>query len=1045
MNNIIRFFIDRPIVVNLLMVFILLMGGINMYRTQNQGYPAVDFGVVNITTIYPGAAPEDVEIRVTTKIEDELKTVSGIDSMQSGSMENISVISVLLEEDADYEKVVDDIQKAVNQVDDFPEEVESPPQVVEVNNDRIPIIEIAITGEADYETKRQYALALEKRFQANDEIGKVEKLGYLDKEVHIEVNQTSLDRQYVSLMSVVDAIALHNIRLSGGDVASFPEKKVVLMSEFDDPMDVKKVIVRSGFEGNRVVLTDVASVVDGYEKPEKIYRFDGKDTINVIVYKKETADILVATKESKEILDTFRKTLPDTVQAEVIVDYSISVDSLLNLVKSNAKIGLVFVLITLIFFLNFKVAFWTALGIPVSIMFAFIFIYYQGVTINFISLMGILIVLGLLVDDAIVIAENIYSYKEKGLEPKEAAYKGTTEVLWPVITTVVTTIVAFAPFLAMSGIMGKFMWQMPIVVTFVLLGSLVESLILLPSHIAHAKVSKKAKTKNWFDKVLDKYENFVESTMRYRWVTLLSFVVMFALSIYLLLHGMKFILFGSDEGDFGYIKFETEIGTPIDVTSERAKAFETILKTIPKSEVFSFVTTVGEKNPVIDEMGGNVTLGSLGNIVIHIAPEAERTRTAKAIMETIKEKVKDVPGFTKVEVARVQDGPPVGRAVTVTLISNFDDSRNAVAKKLKDFLAAKKGVFKIEDTEGTGKKTIKVEVNQDLASRLGLNSTVIAQTIRAAFDGIVATDIRKGGEEIDFRVKLNDTYRSRVDSIKRLKISNGDGRLIPLGQLISIKEIDDVQMINHYDGDRSITVYADVDTDVMTAMEINKEIKALLDPLLLEYPDLRVEFGGEEKNTQESMISLMVALVLALIGIYSVLVILFNSFSQPFIVMFAIPFAFSGVVYVFFLHKMVFGFMAIIGLIGLTGIVVNDALVMISMLNKARDEGAVDFKSLASAARRRFRPILLTTLTTAAGLFPTAYGWGGDNAFLVPMIMSVAWGLVFATVITLVLVPALYIMHMNALRMWESICASVQSRVSQIISNLMSILTRSKA
>jgi multidrug efflux pump subunit AcrB len=1012
------------------MVFIIMLGAINMIRTQNQGYPAVDFGVVNITTVYPGAAPEDVEVRVTTKIEDELKTVSGIDSMQSGSMENISVISVILEEDADYEEVVDDIQKAVNQVDDFPEEVESPPQVVEVNNDRIPIKEIAIIGSADYETKRKYALNLEKRLQANDEVGKVEKLGYLDREVQIEVNQTALDRKYVSLMSVVNAIQLHNIRLSGGDVASNPEKKVVLMSEFEDPLDVKNVIVRSGFDGNRVVLTDVAKVVDGYEKPEKIYRYNGHDTINVIIYKKENSDILVATDEVESILEEFRETLPDNVRAEVIVDYSVSVESLLTLVKNNAKIGLVFVLIALMLFLNFRVAFWTAVGIPVSIFFAFIFMFYLDVTINFISLMGILIVLGLLVDDAIVIAENIYSYKEKGLNPKDAAYKGTIEVLWPVITTVVTTVVAFAPFLAMTGVMGKFMWQMPIVVTFVLLGSLVESLILLPSHIAHSKVSKKEKKKNWFDKIGDIYEKFTERTMRYRWVTLGAFIAMFIFAIVLLNSGMKFVLFGSDEGDFGYIKFEAEVGTPIEETSEKVKQFEAILKTVPETEVISFVTTVGEKNPVIDEMGGNVTQGSLGNIILHIAPEAVRTDTAKNIMESIKEKVKDVQGFTKFEVARVQDGPPVGRAVTVTLISNDDDSRNKVANKLKDFLAKQDGVFKIEDTEGTGKKTIKVEVNQDLASRLGINSTLIAQTIRAAFDGFVATDIRKGGEEIDFRVKLNDRYRGRIDSIKRLKVSNPDGRLIPLGQLIKIKEIDDVLMINHYDGDRSITVYADVDTEVITSVEINRKIQELLDPLLLEYPDLRVEVGGEEKNTQESMVSLVVALGLALIGIYSVLVILFNSFSQPFIVMAAIPFAFSGVVYTFFIHGINFGFMAIIGLIGLTGIVVNDALVMISMLNRTRDEGGVDLESLAKAAKRRFRPIMLTTITTAAGLFPTAYGWGGDNAFLVPMIMSVAWGLVFATIITLVLVPALYVMHMNAKATIKGVIGKVTERFS---------------
>jgi multidrug efflux pump subunit AcrB len=1024
MNNIIRWFIERPKVVNLLMLFIFLFGSINLLKTQNQGYPPVDFGVVNITTVYPGASPEDVEVRVTTKIEEQLKSVTGINYSISASMENISSIGIILEEDAEYDATVDDIQKAVNRVTDLPSEVTTLPAVVEVNNDRVPIIEFAITGSADYTKKRTYARSLEDSIRTIDSVGNIEKLGYLEREMQINVDQSKLDKHYLSLMAIADVIRGQNLRLSGGNVQTNPEKKVLVNSEILTKKSLEKVIVRSGFEGNRVMLTDVARIIDGYKKSDTIYRVDGDESINLIIYKKESADILLASKEVREVVERFKETLPNNIQIKQIVDYSRNTQSLLDLVKNNAKLGLILVLFTLFIFLNFKVAFWTALGIPTSILFAFSFAIYFGITINFISLMGILIVLGLLVDDAIVVAENIYSYKEKGLSPKDAAIKGTSEVLWPVITTVATTIVAFSPFLAMSGIMGKFMYQMPIIVTLVLIGSLVESIFILPAHIAHSKVKKKSSTKTWFDKLGGVYERFVIKSMRYRWVTLFVFILMFAFSIVLLKSDqMKFVLFGSDEGDFGFIKFETVTGSSLEDTAKLSKAFEDILVTYPDDEVISFVTTIGEKTPAIDDRSGNVVQGSYGNIIVHIMDEGRRARSTKSIMDSISEQVMKVPGFKTIEVGRIQDGPPVGKAVTLTVISNDNRLRNTFVRDIKSFLSQEEGVSKIEDNEGVGKKTVTIKVNQDLASRLGVNSALIASTVRTAFDGLLISSVRQNAEEINFRLQLNKNYQSNIDTISQLKIKNYNGKLVPLGQLVSIEEEDDVLMINHYDGDRSVTIYADVDREIQTSLEINQKLKDAFLLLSEKTPDLRLEFGGEEKNTQESMKSLGIALILALFGIYSILVILYDSFSQPFIVMISIPFAFSGVVYTFYLHRIDFGFMAIIGLIGLTGIIVNDALVMISMLNQKRDEGDTSIEGLAQAARRRLRPILLTTFTTAAGLFPTAYGFGGDNAFLVPMVMSVAWGLVFATIITLILVPSLYVKHhewrLGAIRLKE--------------------------
>ncbi len=1011
MTNMIAFFIRRPKVVNLIMLFLFMIGLLSMFKVQNQGYPSVDFGVVNISTIYPGASAEDVEVKVTAKIEDELKSIAGVESMQSASMENWSQISLILEENADYDKAVNDIQKAVDKVRDFPREV-VPPIVTEINNERIPVFEIAIIGDASYALKRKYALALDKKLLADKKVGSVSKYGYLKREVQIKADPLKLNKAYLSLSSLSDAIRLQNIRLSAGDTTSkYNQKKIVLDSEIKDVSDVKNIIVRSGFDGNRVRISDVAEVVDGFEKADKLFSFQGQESINVIAFKKENADILETVESIHVILEEFRTTLPKGVQAEIIIDYSKSVKDLLSLVKNNAVIGLFFVLLVLFIFLNFRAAFWTAIGIPLSIFFAFALFPYFDISINFITLMALIIVLGLLVDDAIVVAENIYSYREKGLEPIDAAIAGTKEVMWPVITTVLTTIIAFSPLLAMTGVMGKFMWQMPVVVSLVLAGSLAECLFLLPSHMAHTKIDKRKENKtNLMDKFGDVYERFVNKAMRYRWLTFAIFLVMFLSSIFMLTN-MKFILFGSDEGEFAFIKFETKVGTSLEETQRRAHVFEDVLSTYSKNEVGAYVTTIGQKIPKIEEQGSNIDHGAVGNVVIHIAPVKYRDRSAQEIIDDIKANVVGFPGFERIEADMIQEGPPVGRAVTLTVISNNDKERGVFVQQVKDFLHAQKGVSKIEDNEGEGKQSLKVKINHDLASRLGLNATDIAQVLRTAFDGQIVSTLRRGGEELDFRVQLQDGSRLSEKSIRQLKLSNKETRLIPISQLIELEKVDDLLMVNHYDGDRSVSIYADVDTEVQTSMEINKSIKETFVPMAKALPDLRIEFGGEEKNTEESMNSLAIAMVLALLGIYSILVVLFNSFSQPLLVMIAIPFTFSGIIYTFVLHGMPFGFMAILGMIGLTGIVVNDALVMISMLNSCRDTIGDSIDDLAFAARRRLRPILITTLTTAAGLFPTAYGWGGENAFIIPMILSIAWGLVFATIITLILVPSLYVMQ----------------------------------
>lgn len=1012
MSKLIEFFVHRPKVVNLTVIFLLLAGFLSMLRTQNAGYPSVDFGVVNITTIYPGASPADVEQKVTAKIEDQLKGISGIKTINSASLENLSQVSILMEDRADYDQVISDIQKAVDQIDDFPAGVQNRPIVEEVDNDRIPVIEVAIVGEADYSQKWRYAQALEKKLQANTLIGTIDKIGYRKQEIRIEADQEKLRNRYVSLGHIINAIQHHNVRLPSGDLeAPGAEKKLVVDSEFNAADEVSDVVIRSGFEGNQVRISDVAVVKDGFAQPDKIIRFNGAESINLLIQKKAHSDIIATAKAINAILEDFRATLPANIRAEKIVDYSYEATSLLDMVKSNAVMGLTLVLITLFLFLNMRVAFWTAMGIPLSILSAFIFFPLFGITINFISLIGILIVLGMLVDDAIVVAENIYSYREKGYPPKEAAILGAKEVMWPVVATVSTTVVAFSPLIFMTGVMGKFMYAMPIVISLMLILSLLESLFILPSHMAHAKFKRSKAKFSLFHKIENGYKRSVKFALRFKTLTLLTFILMFVFSIVLLVTRMDFILFDSSDGLYGTVEFETERGTSLEETARRAQAIEKILLDLPKEEVSTFVTTVGERKPLITAIGVQVNHGGVGNILLHFTPMGSRERTAKDIMADVKERIKDVQGFIRLESEVVQDGPPVGKPITVTVISNDDAARKKLVTDMEAFLKEQPGVSNLQNNEGQGKEQLRVQLNYNLLARLGLTPLDVATTIRTAFDGTVATTIRRLGEEVDFRVTLADQHKTSLDIFKTLTVQNNAGKLIPVGQVANITRLEDPLMINHYDGDRAVTIYGDIDTVQNTSLKVNAALKEKFQPVIDSYPDMRLEFGGEEKDTQEAMQSLFIAMILALIGIYFILVILFNSFTQPFLVMSCIPFTFTGVVFAFYLHNLVFGFVALLGLIGLMGVVVNNSLIMISFMNTVRDEKGVTIDSLADASTERLRPVLLTTLTTVAGLFPTAYGFGGDNAFLVPMIMAIAWGLVFASLITLYLVPGLYLMQ----------------------------------
>ncbi|MFH1361527.1 MAG: efflux RND transporter permease subunit, partial [bacterium] len=1004
-----------------------VMGAMSFLNLKRNSIPKVDFKMMFVTAIYPGAAPEDVEINVTIPLEEELQKVTGLKDLQSYSAENVSTIFVEIDPDVSkIEEVKKDVNKAVDRVANLPKEIKDKPFVTELKSQIFPVFEVAISGNGHLTELelRKYAKTLEKKIQQLPGVAGTKKVGYRKREIHIEVDPAKADNQYISLSEVMSSIMARNIRLSGGTIQSLAtKKKVITLSQFDDPMEVKNVIVRSAFSGQRILVSDIAKVEDGFEDETRIVKANGQPCINIVVDKKENADAVRVAEAVKKLLIQHNKELPDGVKAQIVKDYSVYVKSLLNVVVSNALVGFALVVLCLMIFLDRRVAFWTALGIPFSLLVAFYFMPVYDIAVTTQSLLALIIVLGMLVDDAIVVAEHIFSYREKGMGAIEASIKGISEIFWPVCATVMTTIAAFLPVLLMGGIWGEFIRAIPIVITVTLLASLFEAAFILPAHLAHTPLKAKAKPK-----ILVLLEKFyrrnllrvLERKNLFIWI----FIGVFIFAVGVLWPILGFELMPSHDADLLMVKITTPKGTPLRETERRVNDIEKIVKeTVPKEALASYVTTIGERGTDMWDTVSGLTQDHWARVTINLTPAQNRKITAMEIKDKLAQKIEPLKNgageFTDLAVTTQAGGPPIGKPVDVTFIGNNDEIRTRLGDEFVKFISTNKAVFDIVRDDEKGLQELNIKLNYQLMSELGITAVDVASTIRAAIAGNVVTSIRKEGEEIDFRVMLGPLFRNDPTYIKNLDLPNRMGKLIPLGSFIIFEEKASALGIPHEDGDRSLQITAELDQTKVNARDYTQVLRQKFEPMVAKYPDFRVKFGGTEQFTNEALSGFFRAMIIALLVIYLILVVLFNSFSEPLIVMLAIPFGLVGVIFAFLIHGETMSFLALIGILGLAGVVVNNSLVMLKFLNDKEEDickknEVLTLEHVADAATQRFRPITLTTVTTVAGLLPSLYGlFGGRVDFLFPLLLSLSWGLVFSTFITLFLIPCFYLVERN--------------------------------
>ena len=1032
------------IVFSLAFIAIGILSVVGMQRDQ---FPAVDFEVLSVTTAYPGASPEDVEKKVTNIIEDELLGVSGIKEITSSSREGLSSIIVTLEADLkDVTTVKNDVRNAVNRVKSFPEEVTDLPIVVDFNVSDFPVITVNIDSTSgDFDQAREITDELQVSLSRIKGVAIVDNPSYLESEIQIKVNPAKLDKYNMSINEVIAAISSRNARFTvGGNNQESLEKNIVILSEFESIEDIKNVVIKSSFDGPVIRLDDIADVFRGQEEEMSITRVNGTKGFVLQVRKQAQADIIRTVKRVREKVSEFQNTIPDDINIFYTDDSSEAVENRLDIIIKNGYIGLALVLVVLGVFLSIKTAFWVAVSIPVTLLGTVFGLGLTGNTINLISLSGFILVLGIVVDDSIVIAESIHHYKSKEGSLYKNVVTGLKRVILPVITTIISTMLVMSSFFLMGGVLGKFIYVLPVVVIFALGISFLEITFALPAHLATPNKSGKQKT--WFIPVENFYNKSMHRFLRWRYLIVPVFIALLVYSAMFAMKNIPFNLFPSRGATVMFANIEAPNGSSASYTENIVIDVENLIVSEIGEDLKSYTSKIG------------AYFTNKADIEIALTPTSDRERTAEDMQEKLKELVKSVKGAEEIKISLLRPGPPQGADIEVTLVSDNDSQRALAADRLEEILRTIKGVDNINRNDEIGKPRIETVLDFDEMARLGVDYASVYRHLRTAFSGSYVTDATIAGKDEDIRIYIGENDYTE-NFIKNTSVKNRQGNSIPMSQFSTLREIAGEPDYNHLDGDRSIKVTASIadgrprgrpsstqkdQTQNQNSDEIQsidqkpeeapkargggrppsktiilaqalKELNAAVD-----YPQVSIITAGGAQESIDSLQDFLRAFVVAICGIYLLLAILFNSYSQPMLVLAAVPFSLIGVVWAFYFHGEPLSFFALTGSLALMGVIVNDSLVMVSHLNyiKAKSAELEDkIVWIARGSKDRLRAVVLTTLTTMAGVLPLAYGIGGTDVFLQPMVLALGYGLIFGTVLTLILLPCMYMMNYDFINM----------------------------
>ncbi len=1004
----VRYFVRNSVFVNLLMMVILVAGILIYLSITREIFPEFSLDSIAIRTEYPGASPVEMEKLITIKIEDEITDIDEVDNIYSESQEGLSLITVELSEYADLNRVLNDISSAIDNIEDLPEDADDP--VVREIKNALPIITVSLFGDLPELTMKEIAEEVRDNLREISGVASVYLSGARDREIWVEVDPRRLEQYQLGLQDIKKALEARNLNLPGGTIKTDRGEFLLrTVGEILEARELEAVILRSDPQGNVLTLSQVARVRDHFEEPVTLGRFNGRPAMNLAVSKEKRGDAIAISRNVRQFVAQYEKGLPPGVHLGVFNDFSVYIKNRLNTLKRNGLVGFAMVLIILCIFFNFRVAGMTALGIPVSFAGALLLMQAFGISLNMISMFSLILVLGIVVDDAIVVSENTYRYMEQGIPAQEAAVLGTQQVLAPVVATVVTTIAAFLPMLLVTGTMGKFMSVIPKVVTFALLASLMEALVILPSHMAEWSPKRHPKggthrSERWFDALRVHYTRFLVFSLRWKYVSLGASLGVTAIMVTFALTRIPFTLFHEFESTQFFINVETPVTSKIEDTRDVIVRIEKILmETLPPTELKSVASNVGliflDINRVVRGSNG-------GQIIVELTEANKRNRSSQEIINELRKRTEGIPGASKIQYFKPQAGPG-GAAIEIRVVGDDFPVLQEIAEKVKGVLATYPAAKDIRDDFLPGKKELRIVARPE-AKSLGLDVASIARQVRSSFFGAESSKILRSDEDIPIVVKYPEGFRNRPSSVEDLVLTTPGGEKVYFSEVAELTEAPGNTKIIRSDQKRSITVLADVDEKEGNTLEITNDVRKAFANLQAHYPGYKLEFKGKRQEFEQSFQDLRKSFLVAVLLIYLILGALFKSYIQPLVVMLAIPFAANGVILGHAVMGLSLGILSMMGMVALAGVVVNDSLLLVSFVNELRREGRPLFQALVRSGQLRLRPILLTTITTAAGLTPLGFFSSGQAKFLSPMAISIIFGLTVSTVLTLIIIPCSY-------------------------------------
>ncbi len=1030
MRSVLAAFARNTVFANIVLVIIFMAGGLASYFMIRETFPEFSLDRITINVPYPGADPEEVEEGISRKIEEAIEGLEGVKEYTTQSSENVGTTIIEVKEGYEIADVLDRVRSKVDAISTFPVDAEKP--VISELLLKDTVLLLYLSGDMSERRLKEWAETIKDQIQEFPPVSKVEIFGARDYEISIEVSEARLREYGLTFNAVAVAVRRSNLNMAGGTIRTLGEEiRVRTVGRKYTGKELSSIVVLARPEGEIITLDRLATIRDGFAEDPIRATINGEPTVLIVVYKTKEEDSLKISKTVNEFVKNKQQQVPDGVNIAVLYDGTDILQARIDLLVKNGTIGLCLVLLLLWAVLNLRLSFWAGMGIPVSFAGALAIIWAMGETINMISLFGLIMVLGIVVDDAIVVGEAIYYHRKQGKSPLKAAVDGVCEVGLPVTAAVITTIVTFLPLVFIGGIMGKFISILPVVVIACLSISLLECLILLPAHLSHlpdlngtethrgsdgwigwiGKFQRKtSQSIEWF--VAHIYAPFLAKILHWRYVSFCTAISLLLITVGLVKGGiLKFEVFPEIDGFVITSTVEFPNGTPSEVTQRAIGHIETaLLRLADKTETSSGepllknrLTLVGQTLEEMAKRGPHV-----GSVQAILLESEERGIHSKDIMVQWEKEVGSISGIKSLTFQGLSAGPP-GAPIEVWLKGHKMQDILAASDDLMERLRQFDGVYQIRSDFSQGKNEMRLKLKPE-ARALGLTVEDLAKQIYAGYYGEEAVRLQRGRDDIRVRVRYTADERSRVSDFERVRIRTQNGFEVPLRSVADVWFEPGYSTITRTDGMRRVSVSAAVDSKRANANEIYRTLSEEYFPKIKNrYPGLYVTLQGEKKKMRESFDSLKIGFPLAILGIFIIIATMFRSYVQTFVILFTVPFGIIGGIFGHLLLGYDLTLMSVFGMVALSGVVVNDAIVLIERINENLAEGMPFFEAIRAGGARRFRAIFLTTISTVGGLMPLIVETDLQAKFLIPMALSLAAGVAFATVLTLALIPSLLV------------------------------------